>query len=221
MTRTLPQETGVQPRAATGYLVPLAILLVGTLVFVLFVNPGPLGPGGSGIAVSGEDPGPLTAGDATVVGAKQQPGDLITFGHVAVFNTGRATAVLDHVGFEPPLPDNLQLLGIQVASDPDREIHTIGAVDGYPPMYPEIGRLHPLRGAKVFSESTPEGDRGVPLIMGFRFEGGDVASFRYVYVDYRVNGRKYRAKLDKTFIVCSATAYPDGCPEQEELYPEE
>lgn len=219
MTDPAPTEID-EPRSAAGYLAPLAVLFVGTVLVLLFVAPGLLRRGG-GLSLSGDDQGPLSAGDATAVSAPHNPGDVLTFGHVAVFNTGRVTAVLDRVSFEPPLPDNLRLLGIQVASDPDRDLHTVGAVDGYPPPRSEIGSLQPLKGAKVYPENTPEGERGAPLIMGFRFDGGDLASFKEVHVDYHVGGRKYRAKLDKVFIVCSWSAYPDGCPDRDEVYPSE
>jgi hypothetical protein len=221
MTGTVPQDTGAQRRGAAGYLLPIAVVVVGTLLFVLFVSPGPLRPGGGGISAFGEDPGPLTAGAASVIGSHDQPGNVITYGHIILLNTGRALASLERVSFEPPLPENLTFLGIQVASDPDREIATVGAVDGYPPAGTDIGPLVPFTGAKVYPKDTVEGDRGAALIMGFRFEGGDVASFRYVHVDYRVGHRKYRAKLDQTLIVCSVITYPDDCPEQAELYPGE
>lgn len=220
MTDSVPTETD-QRRLTASYLAPLVVFLIGTVVVLLFVAPGPLRPGGNGVSLFGDDEGPLTAGDATAVSAPHNPGDTLTFGHVAVFNTGKTVAVLDKVGFEPPLPDNLELLGIQVAPDPDRDIHTVGAVDGYPPTGSDIGRLYPLHGTKVHPERTREGDRGVPLIMGFRFKGGDLASFRQVRVDYHVGGRKYRARFDKAFIVCSWSAYPDGCPDKEEIYPSE
>jgi hypothetical protein len=122
------------------------------------------------------------------------------------------------VTFDPPLPENLRLLGVQVASEPDREFATVGAIDGYPPAGFDIGRLVPLKGATVPSKTSSEGERGAALIMGFRFEGGDLASFRQVHVEYRVGSRRYRAKLDQALIVCLATAYPDGCPDSDEVY---
>ena len=203
------------PTPARARYLASGLLIVGTIAVLLFFSIGPGLPGGD----SGRGHGPLTAGDATVVGARQDAGDTLTFGHVALFNTGHNTAVLDGVTFEPPLPANLVLLEIQVAPDPDREIHTIGAMEGYPPTGSDIGRLYPFKGAKVYPRTTVRGERGVPLIMGFRFEGDRLASFRRVIVDYHIGGQKYQAKLDKTFIVCSSAAYPDGCPNKDEVYP--
>ncbi len=192
----------------------LVTALAGVVVVVLFIFPGPMRPGAGR---TGQ--GPLTAGDPTVVGTPHDDGDTLTFGHVAVFNTGRRTAVLDAVSFDPPLPANLALLGIQVAPDPHREIHTIGEMEGYPPVGLDVGRLSPLKGAKVHPQTSVQGKRGVPLIMGFRFEGGRLASFHHVIVDYHIGDRSYRARFDKTLIVCSAAAYPDGCPRKQEVYP--
>ncbi|MGH9041991.1 MAG: hypothetical protein ACRDZ3_17365 [Acidimicrobiia bacterium] len=219
MTGSGPTGTEATPGAGRRRTIPLGVAVAAIAAVVLFVALGPLRPGGRGLF--GKDEGPLTAGATTTVGAPHDPGDTLTFGHVAVFNNGKRTAVLDRVSFEPPLPDNLRRLGIQVAPDPDRDVHTIGEMEGYPPTEFDIGRLNPLPGAEVPPRNTPEGERGVPLIMGFRFEGGDLASFRWVLVDYHIGSRRYRAKLDKTFIVCSAAAYPDGCPDREDVYPPE
>ncbi|MGH9034232.1 MAG: hypothetical protein ACRD0O_00580 [Acidimicrobiia bacterium] len=188
---------------------------------MLFIAPGLLRPGGGG-SIFGTGGGPLAAGDASdAVSIPQPPGEDVTFGHVVVSNPGRSVAILEKVSFEPPLPDNLMLLGIQVASDPDRELATVGADIGYPPADSDIGRLIPLEGAKVPSKSTPEGERGAALIMGFRLRDGDLAGFRQVHVEYRVGSRRYKAKLDHAFIVCSTTAYPDGCPDRDQVFPPE
>jgi hypothetical protein len=220
MTDDAPPVEAARGGAVAGYRLPLALLVAGTLLVVLFIAPGLLRPGGGG-SIFGTGGGPLAVGDTSdAVSIPQPPGEDVTFGHLVLSNPGRSVATLEKVSFEPPLPDNLLLLGIQVASDPDREYATVGAVKGYPPV-DDLGRLVPLEGAKVRPKSTPEGERGAALIMGFRLQGGDLAGFRQVHVEYRIGSRQYKAKLDHAFIVCSTTAYPDGCPDRDEVFPPE
>ena len=221
MTDDAPPVETPRRRSAAGYRIPLALLVAGILFVVLFIVPGLLRPG-SRASIFGTDGGPLAVGDTSdAVSIPQPPGEEVTFGHVVLSNPGNSVATLEKVSFEPPLPDNLLLLGIRVASDPDRQLATVGADIGYPPDDKDIGRLVPLEGAKVPSKSTPEGERGAALIMGFRLRDGDLAGFRQVHVHYRIGSRRYKAELDHAFIVCSTTAHPDGCPDRDEVFPPE
>ncbi len=196
----------------------ILVLLVAALAVVLLVVPGPFRPGGGASSTRAKG-GPLAGGGASdTVSLPQTPGGDVTFGHVVLSNSGSAIARLEGVSFEPPLHDNLKLLGVQVATDPDREFATVGAVRGYPPEEP-IGRLVPLKGAEVPPKGTPEGERGAALIMGFRLQSVDLAGFRQVKVRYRVGSRLYETTLNQGFIVCSSVAYPDGCPDRKDVFP--
>lgn len=221
MTDAAPTAAPNRRGFPLGPVAPLAVLVVGTLLFLLFVTPGPFRPADRRIFAN--DEGPLTAGDATAVGAQREPGQAVTFGHVVLFNRDHSPAVLERVRFEPGLPKGLRLLDIQVASDPNRKLVTISVGNGYPPPDVEdIGSLASFDGAEVPPDNTPQGERGVALVMGFRFEESGVASFREVHVDYRIGRSKYRAELAKTFIVCGPAAdFPDGCPDSDEVYPED
>lgn len=179
------------------------------LVFLALVSPGPFRPGRR----SG---GPLQSDGDALVGQSVEVGGTVTFGAITVHNEGAKSAVLERVRFVPGLPDGLTLLGIQVAADPEREINSVGTDLGYPPMgeaLDELKTLWPFEGFRVPPRSTPEGERGAPLLMGFRLESGGVASFRRVDLDYHVGRKRYTAKINVGYVVCvpEPTTTPDAC----------
>lgn len=145
-----------------------------------------------------------------------------TFSEIIVWNHGERPVVLDSIELVEA-SDQIEIVGALAALRQGQPRDWIGGTYRFPPRYPF--EMHPLQGFVVPPASTPEGERGVQIIIGLAAQRGSEGYFRGVAINYHVGEVAYRY-VDRTgFRACAGPALfrgqnPLPCPAVPLLPPE-
>lgn len=83
----------------------------------------------------------------------------------------------------------------------DRGIGLVGADVGFPPPKIRPESLRPLPGA-IVAPRPEDSEWGLEILMAFKLNRPGQFGFHHVVVDYRIDGKKHRVRLNDGFVLC-------------------
>jgi hypothetical protein len=156
--------------------------------------------------------GPVTAGGGkTMTGIKVEVGQVFTFGGVVLYNSADKPAVLESIAFDPPLSPDFDVVDVKAAGR-DRRTGFVGADQVFPPEVLRPQSLRAVEGAIVPARSDDPEGWGVELVFGLKVTRPGKFLMQHVVVDYRIDGKRHRVRLDDGFVACApARDFAQGC----------
>ena len=154
--------------------------------------------------------GPLLGpNDVESIEADARPGAPVSFGAVALIDSAARPLTIERIQLLRVQP-GLRVLGF-LAGGPDRTIFEIGYGAGFPPTTDPLATYRPAVGSTVPASTSPNGDRGLDLLIGLSADQPGDYNAADVAITYRMGDRTYQRTWRYGFTVCVAAAVR-SCP---------